>query len=367
MINPLLETHELPPFQAIKAEHIDPAIDQLIDDNRKALAAQLASLEKVSWDSLIEPIDGRNERLNQAWSPVGHLNGVLNSDALREAYNNCVGKLAQWETEVGQNQALFQAYQTLSKSDEFVSLSQAQRRSITLALQGFHLSGVSLPEDKKQQFSTLTQRLADLSSKFGNNVMDATQAWTLLITDVEELDGVTDSAKALAAQAAAEKDQTGYLLTLDQPCFIAIMTYADSPALREQMYQAYVTRASDQGPQAGALDNSDIINETLKLRHELSQMLGLANAAEFSLEPKMANSTASVMAFLNDLATQVKPQAEQEFAELQAFAQNELAMESLNPWDIAYVSEKLRTQRLRHQRRRTAPLVPNRTSHLWPV
>ena len=345
MINPLLETHELPPFQAIKAEHIDPAIDQLIDDNRKALAAQLASLEKVSWDSLIEPIDGRNERLNQAWSPVGHLNGVLNSDALREAYNNCVGKLAQWETEVGQNQALFQAYQTLSKSDEFASLSQAQRHSISLALQSFHLSGVSLPEDKKQQFSTLTQRLADLSSKFGNNVMDAIQAWTLLITDVEELAGVTDSAKALAAQAAAEKHQTGYLLTLDQPCFIAIMTYADSPALREQMYQAYVTRASDQGPQAGALDNSDIINETLKLRHELSQILGLANAAEFSLEPKMANSTASVMAFLNDLATQVKPQAEQEFAELQAFAQNELAMESLNPWDIAYVSEKLRTQR----------------------
>ena len=345
MINPLLETHELPPFQTIEAEHIEPAIDQLIDDNRKALAAQMASLEKVSWDSLIEPIDGRNERLNQAWSPVGHLNGVLNSNALREAYNNCVGKLAQWETEVGQNQALFQAYQTLSTSDEFNGLSQAQRHSIKLALQSFHLSGVSLPEDKKQQFSTLTQRLADLSSKFGNNVMDATQAWTLLITDVEELAGVTDSAIALAAQAAAEKDQTGYLLTLDQPCFIAIMTYADNASLREQMYQAFVTRASDQGPQAGQFDNSAIIDETLKLRHELSQILGLANAAEFSLEPKMASSTDRVIAFLNDLAAKVKPQAAQEFAELRAYAQTELSMDELKPWDIAYVSEKLRTQR----------------------
>ena len=345
MTNPLLETHELPPFTAIRPEQVEPAIEKLIEQNRVALETQLAGLKEVTWDSLIEPIDTRNEMLNQAWSPVSHLNSVVNSDALRAAYNNCVGKLAQWETEVGQNQALFQAYKTLSESEEFAGLTQAQRHSIKLALQSFHLSGVSLPEDKKQTFSRLTQRLAELSSAFGDNVMDATQAWSLLITDLSELTGVTQSSLALLAQGAKEKDQNGYLLTLDQPCFIAIMTYADNRALREQMYQAFTTRASDQGPQAGQWDNSAIIDETLKLRHELSQLLGLANAAEFSLEPKMAGSTAKVMAFLSDLAQKVKPQAEKEFAELSAFAQTELQLDELKAWDIAYVSEKLRTQR----------------------
>ena len=345
MTNPLLETHELPPFTAIRPEQVEPAIDKLIEQNRIALETQLAGLKEVTWDSLIEPIDTRNEMLNQAWSPVSHLNSVVNSDALREAYNNCVGRLAQWETEVGQNQTLFQAYKTLSESEEFAGLTQAQRHSIKLALQSFHLSGVSLAEDKKQQFSRLTQRLAELSSAFGDNVMDATQAWSQLITDLTELTGVTESSLALLAQGAKEKNQSGYLLTLDQPCFIAIMTYADNRVLREQMYQAFTTRASDQGPQAGQWDNSAIIDETLKLRHELSQLLGLANAAEFSLEPKMAGSTAKVMAFLSDLAEKVKPQAEKEFAELSAFAETELQFDELKAWDIAYVSEKLRTQR----------------------
>lgn len=345
MTNPLLETHELPPFTDIRPEQVEPAIEKLIDQNRIALEAQLAGLKEVTWDSLIEPIDTRNDVLNQAWSPVSHLNSVVNSDALREAYNNCVGKLAQWETEVGQNQGLFQAYKTLSESEHFARLTQAQRHSIKLALQSFHLSGVSLPKDKKQQFSRLTQRLAELSSTFGDNLMDATQAWNLLISDAEELAGVTDSSLALFAQAAAEKDQSGYLLTLDQPCFIAVMTYADSRSLREQMYQAFTTRASDQGPYAGQWDNSAIIDETLKLRHELSQILGLGNAAEVSLAPKMASSTSQVMSFLNDLAKQVKPQAEKEFAELSAFAKTELQIDHLEAWDIAYVSEKLRTQR----------------------
>ncbi len=345
MTNPLLETHELPPFTDIRPEQVEPAIEKLIDENRNALEAQLAGLKEVTWDSLIEPIDTRNDMLNQAWSPVSHLNSVVNSDALREAYNNCVGKLAQWETEVGQNQGLFQAYKTLSESEHFARLTQAQRHSIKLALQSFHLSGVSLPKDKKQQFSRLTQRLAELSSTFGDNLMDATQAWNLLISDAEELAGVTDSSLALFAQAAAEKDQSGYLLTLDQPCFIAVMTYADSRSLREQMYQAFTTRASDQGPYAGQWDNSAIIDETLKLRHELSQILGLGNAAEVSLAPKMASSTSQVMSFLNDLAKQVKPQAEKEFVELSAFAKTELQIDHLEAWDIAYVSEKLRTQR----------------------
>ena len=345
MTNPLLEFHTLPPFSAICAEHVEPAIETLIEQNRVALEAQLSELETVTWDSLIEPIDARNEILNQAWSPVSHLNSVVNSDALREAYNNCVGKLAQWGTEVGQNEALFQAYKALSESEEFAELTQAQRHSIKLALQSFDLSGVSLPKDKKQSFSKLKQRLAELSSTFGDNVMDATQAWSLLITDVEELAGVTDSSLALFNQAAAEKNQEGYLLTLDQPCFIAIMTYADSRSLRKKLYQAFTTRASDQGPQAGQWDNSAIIDEILKLRHEAAQILGLGNAAEVSLAPKMASSTDQVMAFLSDLTRQVKPQAEKEFAELSAFAKTELQIDDLKAWDIAYVSEKLRTQR----------------------
>lgn len=345
MTNPLLEFHTLPPFSAICAEHVESAIETLIEQNRVALEAQLSKLETVTWDSLIEPIDARNEILNQAWSPVSHLNSVVNSDALREAYNNCVGKLAQWGTEVGQNEALFQAYKALSESEEFAELTQAQRHSIKLALQSFDLSGVSLPKDKKQSFSRLKQRLAELSSTFGDNVMDATQAWSLLITDVEELAGVTDSSLALFNQAAAEKNQEGYLLTLDQPCFIAIMTYADSRSLREKLYQAFTTRASDQGPQAGQWDNSAIIDEILKLRHEAAQILGLGNAAEVSLAPKMASSTDQVMAFLSDLTRQVKPQAEKEFAELSAFAKAELQIDDLKAWDIAYVSEKLRTQR----------------------
>lgn len=345
MNNPLLKDYTLPPFALIKPKHVQPAIDQLIEQSKAALATQLADLKRLTWESLVTSIDHHNDQLAKAWSPVSHLNAVLNTDELRTAYNHCVANLTQLETEFGQNTALYQAYSQLANSAEFNTLTQAQRQAIKLALQSFHLSGVALPKDQKQRFSELSQRLSELSTQFANNVLDATQAWTLLITDAESLTGVTESALAIAAQAAAEKGKAGFLLTLDAPCVIAILTYADNRSLREKIYHAFNTRASDQGPQAGEFDNSALIAETLKLRHERARILGMNNAADVSLAPKMASSTEHVMTFLNDLVAKTKPQADIEFAELSAFARDQLQLERLQPWDIAYASEKLRQQR----------------------
>jgi len=367
MSNPLLESHRLPPFSSIQPEHVKPAIESLLERNRERIASLLAALkasgDTPSWASLVAPLEQWDDELSQAWSPVGHLNGVLNTDELREAYNACLPLLSQYSTELGQNIDLCNAYKALQASDEFDALSQQQKTTIEHALRDFHLAGVDLPEDKKARYSEISQRLSELTSKFSENVLDATQSWSKHITDKAELAGLPDSAVSLLAQQAQQRDLEGYVVTLNFPSYLPIMTYADNRSLREEVYTAFVTRASDQGPDAGKFDNTDKMNEILQLRYEMAQLLGFESYAEYSVASKMAESADQVLDFLNDLAQKAKPQAQREFAELSQFANEcqadgEFGADELMPWDVTYFAEKLRQQRYSISQEDIRPYLP---------
>ena len=345
MSNPLLQSYDLPPFSDIRAEHVKPAIEQILADNREQLHALLAtSPTEWTWADLVEPLDETGERLARAWSPVGHLNAVMNTPEMRDAYNSCLSLLSQYSTELGQNQALFEAYTQLSKSDSFAELDATQQLIIEHTLRDFRLSGIALPVDQQKRYGELQMRLSDLQSKFSNNVMDATQAWTKHITDAAALDGLPESALAQARQAAEARDLEGWLITLEFPSYYAVMTYAHDRSLRQELYTAYSTRASDQGPNAGQNDNGPLIKEILSLRQELAELLGYDNYAELSLATKMADSTDQVLGFLRDLAQRSKPAAEADLQALREYAA-EQGCDDLQTWDLGYYSEKLQQHR----------------------
>jgi len=342
MSNPLLDYQHLPPYQQIKPEHVEPAIDTVLTENRAALSKILATNKTYTWDTLLQPLEDLQDKINHAWSPVSHLNAVLNNEALREAHNACLPKLSEYGTELGQNRPLFEAYQAIANSDQFNDLDTAQQKVIHDALRDFRLSGIDLPEAQQGRYKEIQQKLSSLTSKFSDNVLDATQAWKKHISDADQLQGLPESAIAMAKQTAEADEKTGWMLTLEFPCYFAVMTYADNRKLREEMHHAYVTRASDQGPTSGQWDNSQIMEDILALRHEKAQLLGYKNFAELSLATKMAPDTAAVVGFLKELAAKSKPIAQQDFEELQAFAAKELNLADLQPWDVLYVSEKLR-------------------------
>ncbi|WP_257295049.1 oligopeptidase A [Endozoicomonas sp. YOMI1] len=358
MINPLLESSELPPFSKILPEHVKPAIESIIADNEKALAALLASGAALGWHSLQEPLDQLDDRLGQAWSPVGHMNAVVNSEALREAYNGCLPLLSEYATRLGQNRPLFEAYQSLADSAEFNQLDSAQQKVINDNLRDFRLAGVALEDDQKARYGEIKKQLSELTSQFSDNVLDATMAWSKLITDESELAGLPESALAGAKQLAESKEKTGWLLNLDFPSYFPVMTYCDNRELRKEVYTAFSTRASDQGPNAGEFDNTENIRQILKLRHELARLLGFENYAEYSLATKMAESPDKVIEFLQDLAAKSKPQAEQELAELKTFAKAEYGVEDLEAWDVGYYGEKLRQQRYAISQEELRPWFP---------
>ncbi|WP_419832473.1 oligopeptidase A [Endozoicomonas atrinae] len=359
MNNPLLESSELPPFSKILPEHIKPAIESIIDDNEKAVAALLASGAGTGWSALQEPLDQLDDRLGQAWSPVGHMNAVVNSEALRDAYNGCLPLLSEYSTRLGQNRQLFEAYQSLADSEEFNKLDSAQQKVINDNLRDFRLAGVALEDDKKARYGEIKKQLSELTSKFSDNVLDATMAWSKLITDESELAGLPESALAGAKQLAESKEKEGWLLNLDFPSYFPVMTYCDNRELRKEVYTAFSTRASDQGPNAGEFDNTKNIQEILKLRHELAQLLGFDNYAEYSLATKMAESPDKVIEFLEDLAAKSKPQAEKELAELKAFAKETFGVEELEAWDVGYYGEKLRQQRYAISQEELRPWFPS--------
>ena len=344
MSNPLLEMDALPAFSRITPELIETAIDQLLSENREKVQHLLDSGQQHDWKNLIEPLELIDDRLSRAWSPVSHMNSVVNSEELRQAYNACLPKLSDYATEMGQNSALCDAYKAVAAKRE--DLDEAQNKLLDNALLDFHLSGVDLPPDKKQRYKEISQSLSQLTTKFEENLLDATNAWSKLVTDESELAGLPDSAMALAAQTARQRDhQEGWLLTLEFPSYLPVMTYADNRELRHEVYQAFSTRASDQGPHAGEWDNSEVMEQILALRHEQAQLLGFANYAERSLARKMARSTEEVMQFLVDLAERSRPQAQRELNELKAFAKEQHGMQELEAWDIGYYAEKLRQER----------------------
>lgn len=340
--NPLLASHTLPPFSQIQADHIVAAIQTLTENNLAALDTQLEDMQQATWSALLEPLEAREDLLNQAWSPVSHLNSVKNDDAMRDAYNQSIALLTAYNTQMGQNKALFERYQELATSPEFTALSQAQQQAINNALRDFRLAGVDLPEEKKQRYGELQKRLSELSNEFSNNVLDATRGWHKHITDEAELAGLPQSAIDGAKQAAESKSLEGWVFTLDGPVYLTVMTQSENREFRKAMYTGYMTRASDQGPTAGQWDNSPLIEEILTLRQELATLLGFQHYSELSLVPKMAESPEQVLKFLYDLADKSKAYAQKELEELQAWAKAEHGMQSLEVWDIPYYSEKLK-------------------------
>ena len=345
MTNPLLQPFDLPPYSAIRPEHVEPAIDAILADSRVAIADLLARQSGTpTWNELVLVLDELGARLGRAWSPVSHLNAVCNSAELRAAYEACLPKLSEYWTELGQNRALFQAYEALAGSPEAEGFEVAQRTILEHALRDFRLSGIDLPAAEQQRYGAIQMKLSELGSRFSNQLLDATQAWTKQITDETQLAGLTDSAKAQMAQAAQVKGLDGWLISLEFPSYYAVMTYADDRGLREEVYAAYCTRASDQGPNAGQHDNGPVMAEILDLRQELAQLLGFASFAELSLATKMADSSEQVLSFLRDLAARGKPFAAQDLQELKAFAA-EQGLAELQSWDVGYYSEKLREQR----------------------
>lgn len=357
--NPLLESHVLPPFAEIRAEHVVPAVETLLSESREAIdhLAQQAASTPPTWENFAAPLEAVNDRLSQTWSPVAHLNGTMNTPELREAYQACLEQLSAFSTWVGQHEGLFHGWQAL-KDSHWEQLDTAQQRTVDNALRDFRLAGVDLPADKKARYGEIQSRLSTLSNQFSNNVLDATQAWHKDIDNPHELTGVPQSALDTLKAAAEAKGVEGYRITLDFPSFFPIVSYADNRELRREVYTAFVTRASDQGPDAGKFDNAPILEETLALRHELAKLLGFNTYADYSLATKMADSPEQVLEFLSDLARRAVPQAKEEFAELSAYAHDELDISSLEPWDIAYVSEKLREARHAISQEQLRPYFP---------
>ncbi len=340
MTNPLLSNSPLPRFSQIKSEHVLPAIKETLNNCRKTIETVLEQHSEFTWDNLIQPIDEMDEKFSRAWSPVSHLNSVKNSPELREAYEACLPLLSEYSTWVGQHKPLYQAYKQLKDSKHYENLTKAQKKVIDNALRDFELSGIGLSEEKQKRYGEIVAKLSELSSQYSNNVLDATMGWSKLITNVEDLPGMPESALAAAKEQAKAKDQEGWLLTLDIPSYLPIMTYCDNRDLRFELYQAYNTRASDQGPNAGKWDNTEIIKQILSLRAELAQLLGFTTYADKSLATKMAETTTQVTEFLTDLASKAKPQGEKELADLKRYAYEYFGASDIKPWDIAYYSEK---------------------------
>ncbi len=339
MTNPLLIQSALPLFSQIKPEHVVPAVKQAIEHCREVIE-QVVNQEHYTWDNLIQPIDEADDKFSRVWSPVSHLNSVKNSPELREAYEACLPLLSEYSTWVGQHKGLYNAYKSLKASEQFNQLTKAQKKTITNALRDFELSGIGLPEAQQKRYGEIVAKLSELSSNYSNNVLDATMGWTKLITNIEELTGLPENALAAAKAQATAKGLEGWLVTLDMPSYIPVMMYCDNRDLRYEMYHAYTTRASDQGPNAHKWDNTENIKQILALRHELAQLLGFDSYAHISLATKMADRPEQVLAFLNDLAEKAKPQGEEELIQLKRYAYEYFGASDIKPWDISYYSEK---------------------------
>ncbi|KGI79188.1 M3 family metallopeptidase [Oleiagrimonas soli] len=355
--NPLLADAALPAFDAIRPEHVLPAVEAVLADYRGAIAAMTAEGARHDFARVMLAQERLEQRLNTVWSPVSHLHSVADSKPLREAYDAALEKITDFSAELGQNRALYAAVKAVADA-EGDALPADRRALIEHSLRDFRLSGVALEEPARSRYRAIANELSKLGTAFANAVLDATDAWQHHITDERDLAGIPASGRAVLRQYAKEQDLDGYLVTLKQPAVQAVMTYADDRKLREKVYWAYQTRASDQGPDAGTYDNSERIERLLALRHEAAQLLGFANAAEESLATKMAESTQTVLDFLADLAARAKPVARKELDTLRAFAAEHLDLANLEPWDTGYAAEKLRQQRYALDEEQIKPYFP---------
>jgi oligopeptidase A len=351
MPNPLLLEQPLPQFLEIRPEHVEPAVREVLSENR-ARIEQLAALALPTFATLVEPLEELQHRVARTWSPVSHLNAVLNSDALRSGYNACLPLLSAYQTDLAQSEPLFRAYRTIV-DQEGAALAPVQRQVIEHAMRDFRLAGVGLPAERKERFKTAMLELTQLQSKFEENVLDATNAWSRRVTEPSELRGLNDMLIEQARRRARERGEAGWILSLDQPTYVAVVTDAESQGLRRDFYEAWMTRASDRGPCASRWDNSAVIEEILRRRHEAARLLDFTNYAEYALATRMAHSVAEVLDFLRELTTAARHAALEEFAELEAFAGRRLAA-----WDVGFYAERLQRERFSVSQEELRPYFP---------
>ena len=340
--NPLLLPHDIPLFSAIQAAHIRPALEAIISDNQQAIDT-LARIEDPDWDNFIDPFEELDERLSKMWDTVSHLNSVLDDEEFRESYRQCLPVISDYATSLAQNETLYRQFQSVRDSAGYAQFDLAQQKLIDNALRDFRLSGVALTENKKQSFKATQSELSTLTNKFEQNLLDATDHWFLHIQDEENLSGLPDTVIALAREQAEQKKLAGWAFNLQAPSYLPFMMFADDRALRQQMYTAYVTRASETGPDAERWDNSTIIDDILNRRREKAALLGFDDYVDYALQTRMAKDAHAVSNFLSQLSAAAKPSAEKEFLELSAFASQD-GISELQAWDLPYYSEKLRKQ-----------------------
>ncbi|CAH2924581.1 MAG: Oligopeptidase A (EC [uncultured Paraburkholderia sp.] len=349
--NPLLDFSDLPRFGEIRPEHVTPALDVLLADAAAAVERAAEPVTPASWADVVEPVERATEPLSRAWSIVGHLNAVADTPEMRAVYGENLPRVTEFWSSVGQNLALYEKYKALNTSNDFASLTGERKKILSNALRDFRLSGAELPEDQKPHFAELQELQAALSKAFSDHVLDATNAYAYFVEagNETELAGLPEDVIEAAKEAAEREGKSGYKFTLHFPSYFPVMQYSENRPMREAMYRAYVTRASELGPQYGngkpEWDNTAMLAEQLKLRAEEAHMLGYRNFAEVSLAPKMAESPEQVMAFLEDLATRARPHAEQDWKELREFAAGELGLADLQPWDMTFAAERLRQKR----------------------
>jgi len=351
MENPLLGQEPLPQFRRIRPEHVEPAVRELLKENRARIEA-LAAEREPTFASVVEPLEELQHRISRTWSPVSHLNAVLNSDALRAGYNACLPLLSAYQTDLAQSEPLFRAYRAVAEH-EGAALAPAQRQLLAHRVRDFRLAGVGLASERKERFKTAMLELTQLQAKFEENVLDATNQWSWHVEDAAELTGLNDMLIEQARRRAAERGLPGWVLSLDQPTYVAVVTDAQSERLRRAFYEAWTTRASDQGPGAGRFDNSAVMEEILRRRHEAARLLDFDNFAAYALATRMAGSVAEVLRFLHELAAAARAAAQAEFAELEAFAGRRLAA-----WDVGFYAERLQRQRFEVSQEELRPYFP---------
>jgi oligopeptidase A len=356
--NPLLDLEGLPRFASVRPEHVGPALDYMLTVNTERVAGLETRTGTPTWANFVQVLEDLDERLARMWSPVSHLNAVKDSPELRKAYEEALPRLTDYYTDLSHNERLFEKFREIHSGDEFEKLDRARRRIITNALRDYRLAGVDLPPEKKARFKSVQQELATLSNRFERNVLDATESWSLHVENRDDLAGLPDSALDLARQAAGEHGQDGWRFDLHIPSYLPFMTYGENRDLRKQMYDAFVTRASERGPDAGRFDNGTVIESILSLRRESARLLGFDDYAAVSLETKMAESPARVQEFLLDLAARVRPAAQREREEVEDFARSECRLPALEAWDLAFASERLRRSRYAFSDEDVRPYFP---------
>ena len=356
--NPLLDPLPYPPFPSISPKYLEEAFEARLTENQR-LIMRLETLSHPTWKSFVGAIDDAEVRLQNIWSLVSAYNAVLNSDEIRSLYERLLERLTQYRTAFWQNKALFDRFEQFARGEEFALCSEAQRESVRHILRDFRLGGIDLPVNKQGEFSVLSKQLSKLKNTFAQNLLDATQSWHYWVNDEQELSGVPDAAKEQMLQAAESKGyESGYLLTLDMPCYQAVISYCESRALRKRVYDAYMTRASDQGDGSAEWDNSRVMEEILACRKRMAQLLGFSSYADYSLESKMATDVAEVTEFLELLADKSYSRAKSEFEELSLFAKSEDGLTEIELWDVAYYSEKLRQARFGYSKEEIRQYFP---------